>query len=216
MQTHETYVQAVAALAIARLTDPAEQEAARAVKLTYGSGPDGVRGITYYQRWTGQTGPRPFVAISALAQEDWVQLAGTTIHELAHVIAGWNAGHGPDWRGACERLGLRRARAAGHKYHRANFEPDLRDAIARLPMPDDGAPVPTIAGQGAFGFPLGGALKPCGAGIGTRGGRSRGKGSGSRLRLWQCACEPPVRVRVASDHFRAHCDCCARSFVARP
>jgi hypothetical protein len=49
-------------------------------------------------------------------------------------------------------------------------------------------------------------------GVGTKGGKSRGKGSGSRLRLWQCECERPVKVRVASDDFRAHCDECGAAF----
>lgn len=34
---------------------------------------------------------------------------------------------------------------------------------------------------------------------------------GSRLRLWQCGC--PVKVRVASDDFAAHCDVCLGAFV---
>lgn len=34
---------------------------------------------------------------------------------------------------------------------------------------------------------------------------------GSRLRLWECAC--PVKVRVASDTFAAHCDDCRTPFV---
>jgi hypothetical protein len=44
------------------------------------------------------------------------------------------------------------------------------------------------------------------------GGRSRGKGSGSPLRLYHCGCEPPVKVRVASDELRAHCDLCGKPF----
>ncbi|HJT55778.1 MAG TPA: SprT-like domain-containing protein [Ktedonobacteraceae bacterium] len=31
---------------------------------------------------------------------------------------------------------------------------------------------------------------------------------GSRLRLYQCGCEPPVKVRVASDRFQARCLVC--------
>jgi hypothetical protein len=36
---------------------------------------------------------------------------------------------------------------------------------------------------------------------------------GSRLRLYQCECEPPVKVRVASDGFQAVCLVCERAFV---
>ncbi|HJT56802.1 MAG TPA: hypothetical protein VJ761_09925 [Ktedonobacteraceae bacterium] len=35
---------------------------------------------------------------------------------------------------------------------------------------------------------------------------------GSRLRLYQCQCEPPVKVRVASDHFHARCLLCHACF----
>jgi len=37
-------------------------------------------------------------------------------------------------------------------------------------------------------------------------------GSGSRLRLWVCDCAKPVKVRVSSDDFRAHCDLCNAAF----
>lgn len=36
---------------------------------------------------------------------------------------------------------------------------------------------------------------------------------GSRLRLYQCDCEPPVKVRVASDTFAAVCQVCESAFV---
>src|SRR5262249_44157799 len=131
---------------------------------------------TYYQRW--KTGPdteaRPFVEVCAFGQESTTQLAGTCLHELGHVLAGWNAGHGKGWHDACALVGLRRVKAAGTRYMLGNFAPDLRHAIAALPKPDDGVPVVTLGLGGAI------ALKPCPAGLGTRGGRSRGKGSGSR------------------------------------
>src|SRR6266700_1956243 len=37
--------------------------------------------------------------------------------------------------------------------------------------------------------------------------------AGSRLRLYQCACEPPLKVRVASDVFQARCLVCCTLFV---
>jgi hypothetical protein len=43
------------------------------------------------------------IEIAATAQESWVQLAGTVVHELGHVLAGWNAGHGKDWKAAAQR-----------------------------------------------------------------------------------------------------------------
>jgi hypothetical protein len=36
---------------------------------------------------------------------------------------------------------------------------------------------------------------------------------GSRLRLYQCVCQPPVKVRVASDTFQAVCLVCEAEFV---
>jgi hypothetical protein len=36
---------------------------------------------------------------------------------------------------------------------------------------------------------------------------------GTRLRLWQCACPRPVKVRVASDDFQATCNRCNHPFV---
>ena len=209
-QTHETFIMAVAQAAIARLPDE-ERKVFAGMKLTYGMGLPGVRGITYYGRWkSGDATEAPsgaFVEIGAGCQESWVQVAGTTIHELAHVLAGHSAGHGPDWKAACARLGLRRVLAAGTAYKLANFECPLRFALAAMAKPNEGEPVCNLYGPG-----LGPKLKPCTAGLGTRGGKSRGTGSGSRLRLFECDCVPPVKARVARDEFAATCDCCAGHF----
>lgn len=208
MQTHETFIQAIAAIAVAGLSEE-ERCKLQAIKLVYGSGPDGTRGVTFFQRWSHGQDVVPFVEVSAFGQESVCQLAGTTIHELAHVLAGPGAGHGPLWRLACERLGLRRARAAGHVYHWANFTQPLRLAIAALPKPDDGAPVQSLGSRmGVLGVPM--KFKACPVGIGTRGGKSRGKGSGSRLRLWQCSCG--CKARVASDTWEAIHTPCATAF----
>lgn len=202
MTTHEQFVQAIADVAIAKLPS-SEQAVLRDIKLVYGAGPDGTRGVTYYNRWSKPGSVVPFVAVNALHQESTVQLAGTTIHELGHVLAGMTAGHGKAWHDACEKLGLRRILAAGTDYKWANFAPDIREAIHRLPLPADGTPKPLDL---PFGFVP--KLKPCSAGVGTRGGKSRGTGSGSRLRLYECECVPPVKVRVARDNFEAACLCC--------
>lgn len=200
---------AVAAAAIARLPE-ADRAVFAGMKLTYGYGLPGVRGITYYGRWKGQgrSDPSAFVEIGAGCQEDWVQVAGTTIHELAHVLAGWSAGHGKNWKDACARLGLRRVHAAGTAYKLANFAADVRFALAGMQKPDEGEPVCQLP-VGRNGQRT---LKPCTAGRGTKGGKSFGQGSGSRLRLFECECLPPVKVRVARDEFRATCDCCSSPF----
>jgi hypothetical protein len=204
MFTHEDFVHKVADIACSRLSS-VEQCTCKNVKLAYGAGPNGVRGVTYYDKWGKADSKAPFVEISAFNQSSITQLAGTTIHELAHVLAGWSAGHGPEWKAACEKLGLRRSRAAGTSYIWSMFAPDIRDAIADIPKPDDGEPVTLDFGRKT-------GPKPCTAAIGTRGGKSRGVGSGSRLRLFTCACEPPLRVRVARDAFDCTCNTCHTIF----
>lgn len=198
---------AVGMLAKARLTARGDVEKLEAIKLVYGSGLRGTRGVTFFNRWKSggvDSALQPFVEVSAFGQESWIQLAGTTIHELAHVLAGFEAGHGPDWKAACKRLGLNAAKAAGTAYCLASFAPDLRFAIAALPKPDEGEPVRDLGA-------IPGALPvSCRAGIGTRGGKSRGPGTGSRLRLWACQCG--CKVRVASDEFTAIHVPCATSF----
>jgi len=209
VQTHEAYIQAVAALATARLS-PADRDALSNVKLVYGAGAKtGARGVTYYDRWRGQLGDGPLCEVCAMGQSGPLQLAGTTIHELGHALAGPGTGHGKQWRAACARLGLVGAQAVGQTYDLTSFAGDLAAAIETLPQPADGSPV-TIFGDGAGGD--GAKLKTCQAGVGARGGTSRGTGSGSRLRLWICDCEKPVKVRVASDDFEAHCDHCGEAF----
>lgn len=211
--THEQFVHAVADIACSRLSS-ADQCKCKAVKLAYGAGPAGVRGVTYYDKWGKADTKAPFVEISAFNQSSLIQLAGTTIHELGHVLAGWDAGHGPEWKAACEKLGLRGIRAAGTDYKFAMFTKDIRSAIASLPKPNDGEPVGlfgSIGGVHKIGLKKAGP-KPCTAAIGTRGGKSRGVGSGSRLRLFQCECTPPIKVRVARDEFDCTCNTCNTVF----
>lgn len=210
--THEQFVHAVAKLACSRLSS-ADQCKCASIKLAYGAGAAGVRGVTYYDKWGKADSKAPFVEISAFNQSSLIQLAGTTIHELGHVLAGWDAGHGPEWKAACEKLGLRGIRATGTDYKFAMFTHDIRSAIAGLPKPDDGEPV-TLFGAGILkiGTKKTGP-KPCTAAIGTRGGKSRGVGSGSRLRLFQCECVPAIKVRVASDVFDCTCNTCSTNFL---
>lgn len=213
MFTHEMFVHKVAEIATSKLSSM-EAAIVSNIKLAYGAGPDGTRGVTYYNRWGKADSKAPFVAINALHQVSLVQLAGTTIHELGHVLAGWDAGHGKDWKAACEKLGLRRIKAAGTEYKWAMFDKDIRAYIAGLPKPDDGEP------QSLFGdvFKIGlrkQAPKPCTAAIGVRGGTSRGAGSGSRLRLFECECVPAIKVRVARDVFNCTCNDCNSVFMRR-
>lgn len=211
--THEQFIARVSDIACSRL---ASDEACKcqAIKLVYGAGPNGVRGVTYYNRWDNGDTKQPFVAINALHQESFVQLAGTTIHELGHVLAGWNAGHGPEWKAACEKLGLRRVKAAGTEYKYAMFDKDIRAYIAGLKT-GDGKPIALSGEVPNMYVGRGKSLKPCTAAIGVRGGHSRGVGSGSRLRLFECECVPPLKVRVAHDTFNCTCNDCNNLFTRR-
>lgn len=225
MRTHEDYIRDVASFVVMHADlNPTEQAELASIKLVYGSGPQGTRGVTFYNRWKvdGVEQARPFVELSAFGQSSIVQLTGTTIHELGHVLAGWAAAHGKGWHDACERLGLLKLQAGGTEYSwEENFAPWVRDYALSIEPPCDGAPVRNIL-QGFGPSPVSGAsprIKGCQAGIGTRGGKSRGVGSGSRLRLFECACHGrkgqlanPVKVRIAADSFDAVHKPCGKPF----
>lgn len=193
VQTHESYIAAIAAIVRARLDSDEDRAKLDAIKLAYGQGPLGVRGVTYYRRWKAGAGDcddcetHPFVEICAGAESSPLQVACTTIHEIGHVLAGYEAAHGPEWKAACARAGLRRALAAGQSYCPAALAPDVRMALfdGTIPFPTDGAPVDLLSGMlGRGGRPV--KVKPCGFGVGARGGKSRGAGSGSRLIKVSC------------------------------
>lgn len=206
--THERYIARVSELAQARLT--AEERAKLAdLKLAYGAGPAGLRGVTYFNKWQKPGTETPFIEVCAFGQESLVQLAGTTIHELAHALSGAGNGHNAVWKDNCAKLGLRLAMAQGMRYCMANFAPDLREAIAALPKPDDGEPVPTLSN------PWTGAIvkrvRSCLAGLGTRGGKATR--SGAAYVLYACGCTPPFKVRSYSHDLDATCNCCDTKFA---
>jgi hypothetical protein len=205
--THETFIHAVRDAVLARAPGAARARLSDA-KLTYGAGTGAYRGICIYDAWTNGSA-HAFIEIAASGEESPVQLAGTTIHELGHALAGHGAGHGPAWKAACRVLGLDAVSAAGQDYAPEHFEPSLWTVLARLPFPSDGRPT----FRGAALAPRR-PLRPCPAGRGVRGGRSRGPGSGSRLRLFECECQPPIKVRVARDAWDATCHAC-RSVYTR-
>lgn len=199
-QTHEAFLHAVRRLAVARhtLTDP-ERAKLESAKLVYGAGErNGTRGVCYYEAWEGKPSERhPFVEVCASGEESVTQLAGTTLHELAHVLAGAKSGHGPAWKLEASRLGLRHAIAAGQHYVPADFAQDIRFALFYLSIPTDGRPA-LSTGLSFFGLPITRRTNPaaCPLGIGTRGGVSRGAGSGSRLLKVVCPSGCGYNVRV--------------------
>jgi hypothetical protein len=200
MTTHEQYLDLIRNATASRLNDDQARKRMMEAKLVYGSGQPGVRGTCFYQSWESDA-TLEFIEVCASGEESTIQLAGTTLHELAHCLAGPAAGHGRAWKAAASTLGLMRAQAAGQEYAVGDFDQALWDIIASIPEPADGRPKFNHEGVSSRACPLG---------RGTRGGKSRGPGSGSRLRLFTCACVPPVRVRVARDPtgFRVRClDC---------
>ena len=206
--THEGFVHAVRAAVVPRVVDGEARKRLQGAKLVYGVGESGVRGTCYFGAWTNGA-QHDFLEIAAIGEESVVQLAGTTIHELAHALAGFGHGHGKEWKKACAVLGLETAQAAGQAYEPAHFAASVWSAIESLPHPSDGKP--TFSGRAATVAP-----KPCPMGVGTRGGKSRGVGSGSRLRLWVCGCAegtPGRKVRVASDEWDATCNRCGERFA---
>ena len=215
-RTHEEYLHRTREAVIARaieLDTVTADEAAKLehAKLVYGVGNGSYRGVCHYDAWENGVGRVDVVEIAATAEESWVQLAGTTIHELGHVLAGWGSGHGSAWKAAARKLGLRAVEAAGQQYHLAAIDPKVREQVYALANDlGDGKPEFRTYGLGVGTLRV--TVRPCSAGIGTRGGKSRGKGSGSRLRLYECECERPVKVRVASDDFAATCDRCGKAF----
>jgi hypothetical protein len=205
--THEAFIHAVRAIVVPRVADASLRARLLGAKLVYGGGPLGVRGLCYYSAWKNGD-QHDFLEISAIGEESYVQVAGTTVHELGHCLAGRGAGHGPEWKAACAVLGLSHCEAGGQAYAPEHFDADVWGRIEALPHPSDGRPT--------FGLMGGGVApvvkpRPCPLGIGTRGGKSRGAGSGSRMRLYVCACPEGTigrKVRVASDTWDATCNHC--------
>lgn len=193
--THESFIQAVrdASVAYARGWQAArptvaltseQMDRVTGAKLVYGRGDHGLRGVTMFGAWKNGSVDE-LIEVCALAEESWVQLAGTTIHELAHAAAGFEVegkrvGHGKLWKQLCAALGMRRAKESGMVYRKINFAPELRHAIEALPKPDDGLPNAGVDALTAF------KRRGCLAGLGARGGKSRGAGSGSRQRKYVC------------------------------
>lgn len=202
--THERFIHAIRDAVVTRL-DPATRDKVLAAKLVYGIGRERyARGGTFYDAWrNGST--HDLIEISAAAEESALQIAGTTVHEIAHVVAhlGGHGGHGKEWKSAAHRCGLKLAEAGGQAYAVEHFDPALWTLISQIPAPGDGIPL----FRSRLGF--NGTIRPCPIGYGTRGGTSRGVGSGSRMVLWLCKCPNPPKLRAArSAPVSATCNVC--------
>lgn len=152
---------------------------------------ENLRGVTRFGVWSSD-GEKSgeVVEVFGAAQECLLQVAGTTIHEVAHVLAGLAAGHGKSWKGECEKLGLTGGvKAVGTVYAPEMFDRKILKAIQALPAPVEGGPVKRGRSvQAPFyavvpGFQPG----PCRSSRGAKGGKSSGRGSGSRM--LKCVCQ---------------------------
>ena len=170
----------------------AERNKVLGAELLYAGRPN-VFGICFYNRWRREE-THDVIEISAFSEESVEQLWETLAHELAHVLAGCGAGHGPEWKAVAKRLGLRRPTASGPAGIE-DLEPELMKVLRQIPVPQDGKPVTRSASVIRTGTTSG--ASPCPLGIGTQGGTSRGPGSGSRLRLYMCECNEPQASRVS-------------------
>jgi hypothetical protein len=119
----------------------AQAERLAHTELLYGVGDSSYRGVTVYGAWQASDehsdggGRVDIVEIAATGQESWVQLAGTVIHELAHVLAGHAAGHSGAWKDTAVALGFTmRSAAAGQVYHLAMIEPSFFDSATSFGM----------------------------------------------------------------------------------
>jgi hypothetical protein len=112
-----------------------------------------------------------------------IEVLGTLLHELVHASVGCKAGHGALFSQAARKVGLA------------------------------GPPTATVAGKELVPLLLAyveraglyphAAIRPV----------VKEKKAGSRLRLYQCQCDKPVKVRVASDTFAAQCLVCEEAFA---
>jgi hypothetical protein len=139
------------------------------------------------------------VEICASGEENPLQLAGTVLHELAHVLAGVEGKHGAAWKEQCHVLGLRKATARTTSYDDPEvWEEEMLAAVTALEAPQDGKP--SIGGTSMR------TGKTCGTGQKTQ---------STRLLLWECHCMKPVKLRAAKSDLHALCMDCGQIF-SRP
>ncbi len=114
---------------------------------------------------------------------DSVQVLGVLLHELIHAHFHGRFGHRKEFSQAARKVGLEGPPTA--TVVGAYLLPLLQEYIARVGLYPHAAIVP----------------------------RAKEKAPGSRLRLYECSCEPPIKLRVASNELDATCNRCGELFV---
>jgi hypothetical protein len=114
---------------------------------------------------------------------DSIDVLGTLLHELIHASFNGRFGHRKEFSQAAKRVGLAGPPTA--TIVGPELLPLLREYVARSGVYPHAAIVPEV----------------------------KEKAPGSRLRLYECSCDPPVKVRVASNEFDATCNRCESNFT---
>lgn len=121
---------------------------------------------------------------------DSIEVLGTLLHELLHAAVGCEHGHGKPFSRAARQVGLTGKPTA------TTVGPALRVLLEEYVQ--RAGPYPHAA------IRIGGPS--------SQGGEEDTEKPGSRLRLYECQCEPPVKIRVASDSFKGQCLICNQAF----
>ncbi len=115
-----------------------------------------------------------------------VEVLGVLLHELIHASFGVRAnviGHRKEFSQAAKKLGLAGPPTA--TVVGPGLLPVLQEYVSRVGVYPHAPIVP----------------------------RQKEKAAGSRLRLYECSCDPVVKVRVASNDFDAICNRCDEAFT---
>ena len=188
--THEDYLAAIVTAVCEQF--PATAAALGAVQLAFGTGTRRRTVGPLHRVWGVGTAhePLPLVEIAAIGGLAPAETCHVVLHELAHVLAP-GFGHGRVWRYAARQVGLSKPRArpdAGELADWGAITPALCVKLQAIPEPTEPAPADFYEEWDR---------RPCAAGYGARGGRSRGTGSGSRYLKVVCqvpGCGYQVRV----------------------
>lgn len=114
---------------------------------------------------------------------DSIDVLGTLLHEMIHAHFHGRFGHRKEFSQAARKVGLDGPPTA--TVVGAQLRPFLQEYVSRVGAYPHAAIVP----------------------------RQKEKAPGSRLRLYECSCDPPIKVRVASKEFDATCNRCEACFM---